>query len=110
VTRHRTPLDIAINDAIARLTHLMALPDHDLCDVDHRTAELNTDGACTWEYHPDPDKADTIPCPNPGQWGTYQPGQDRSRRGCTAHTAAAIRAALHLQRNELRKQKTATDA
>jgi hypothetical protein len=102
----RTPLDIAI----AHLTHLMGLPDDDLCVADHRTAELNTPGACTWEYYPDPDKADTIPCPHPGQWGTYQPKQSGARRGCTAHAATAIRAALHLQRNELRKQQADTDA
>lgn len=96
----RTALDITLQ----RYTHLLSLADDALCKEDHRTAALGaTDRLCT--------RSDITlqggvqACTQPGGWGIQVPGTG-TRRLCTQHAAAAIRARLWLQRQRLLRGTT----
>jgi hypothetical protein len=93
----RTPEQIAIQ----RYTHLITLPDTDLCQTDHRTSALpEPHPPCPTVELTEHDGA--VACGQPGRWGYHVPGQP-ARRGCDRHAAAAIRARLYLQRNQLER-------
>jgi hypothetical protein len=91
--------------AVQRYTHLLTLPDRELCQQWHRAKPLPADhGGCTyWLITPD---SSTTPCRRGGErWAIQIPGLGVRRR-CTPHTADAIRAQIYLFRRRIQRGMT----
>lgn len=93
----RTPRQVAHQ----RYRHLLALPDLELCEQDHRTAGLpRAQHRCSWAEITD--TGTVRECRADGEWGV----QIKSlgvRRRCTRHAAHAVRARLWLQLRKLQR-------
>lgn len=99
--------------ALQRITHLLDLGDHDLCNQHHNlrcawSTRTERPGGCTYlVILPTGDTIGIGECEATGDiWQIQIPGLPGVRRRCTRHAAEALRARLWLQKQRLLRGMT----